>query len=179
VGIAPLTAGELWHLAEHGHLAFGLHADAVHGPHLSFGIPGVHGAYSVRLVNLTPMPLPARACLPFSDTSYIPPLLYRYKIERWARGIQKWVTVLALPAGGCEPLPLVRKVLWPGVPVDAVAWEATAARDGLHKGDRIRFTVFTDFTAGDGALLQGVATSQAIILTEEGTASDASQRAAE
>jgi hypothetical protein len=53
-------------MAEHGHVALGFHADAVYG-HLNFGIPGVSGAYSVRLVNLTPIPLLTRGCRLFRD----------------------------------------------------------------------------------------------------------------
>jgi len=171
-----MLLGEAWHLAGHGHLGVGLHADAIHEAARDFGIPGVSGAYSVQLVNLTPIPIPARACQKWSDTSYQPPPLYRYRIERWDHLKGEWVRVLALPHGGCGPLPTAWTVLWPGIPVTAVDWEATAARAGVHKGDRVRFKVFRDFGAPDGALLQLAAASRPVVMTEECTDPDTTYR---
>jgi hypothetical protein len=168
LAVGPLLLGEAWHLARYGHLGAGLHADAIHAAGTDFGIPGVTGAYSVELVNLTPIPIPARTCRLPSDTSFAP-LLYRYQIERSELGQTEWIKVLALPAGNCSPAPTVWTVLWPGVPVTAVQREATAARRGLHKGDRVRFTVFRDFRAPDGALVQLAAISQEVLMTEECT----------
>jgi hypothetical protein len=167
VAFLPLVAGEVRHVARYGHIACGIHADARYDSTMDFGIPGVSGAYSVRLVNLTPVPLLARACLPPSDTSYRP-LVFRYQVERWQPAEQHWDIVLGLKPGDCTPFPLVRTVLWPGVPVDGVGWEATAARKGIHKGDRVRFTVFTVFERPDDSLLQLAATTQDVTILEEG-----------
>jgi len=168
IAVGPVLLAEVWHLAHYGHVGGGLHADVVYDSSMSFGIPGVSGAYSVELVNLTPVPIPARTCRLPSDTSFAP-LLYRYSIERWEPSTAGWSTVLALPAGDCSPFPTVWAVLWPGVPVTAVQWEATAARAGLHKGDGIRFRVFRDFKAADTALVQLAATSKTVVMTEECT----------
>jgi hypothetical protein len=168
VAVGPLLAGEARHFARYGHLGAGLHADAVYDPAMNFGIPGVGGAYSVQLVNLTPIPIPARTCRPPSDTSFRP-LLYRYRIERKELRTAEWVNVLELPAGDCAPFPTAWKLLWPGLPVTAVQWEATAARKGLRKGDVVRFTVYRDFRAPDTSLLQIGATSQEVQMIEEST----------
>jgi hypothetical protein len=165
--IGPLFVGESAHLQGYGHLGVGLHADVVYDRNMNFGIPGVSGAYSVRLVNLTPLPIPVRACRRWSDTSFVPPPLYRFQIERWDYRHADWAKVLAVRAGDCAPLPAVWTVLWPGLPVTAVAWEASAARAGLHKGDLVRFTVFRDFHAEDGAGLQLAATTSEVVMTEE------------
>ena len=154
-----------------------MHADAVYDANMNFGIPGVSGAYSVQLVNLTPIPIPVRACRRPSDTSFEPPPLYRYRIERWDVRKTEWVKVLALPPGECSPLPTVWTVLWPGVPVTAVEWEATAAR-ALHKGDVVRFTVYRDYRAEDRAVLQLSATSPEVVMTEECTDPETAYRVA-
>jgi hypothetical protein len=177
LAVGPLLLGEAWHLARYGHLGAGLHADAIYDAGMNFGIPGVSGAYSVQLVNLTPIPIPARTCRPPSDTSF-EPLLYRYQIERWELRKIEWIKVAALPARDCSPFPTVWTVLWPGVPITAVQWEATAARTGLHKGDLVRFTLFRDFRAPNGALLQLAATSQEVVMTEECTDPDTAHRVA-
>jgi hypothetical protein len=176
--IGPVLVGEAAHLLRYGHLGTGLHADAVYDANMNFGIPGVSGAYSVQLVNLTPIPIPVRACRRPSDTSFDPPLLYRFQIERWDLHRAEWVQVLALPAGECSPLPAVWSVLWPGVPVTAVEWEATAARAGLHMGDAVRFTVFRDFRAADRAVFQLNARSSEVVMTEECTDPGAAYRVA-
>lgn len=169
LALGPVLTGEAAHLMVYGHLGAGLHADVVYDAHRNFGIPGVSGAYSVQWVNLTPIPVPARACRRPSDTSFEPPPLYRFHVERWDRGRTEWVKVLAPAARNCAPLPTVWTVLWPGVPATAVDWEATAARAGLHRGDSVRFMVFRDFGVEDRGLLQIAATSAAIVMTEEST----------
>jgi hypothetical protein len=169
LGLGPLLAGEMVHLLRYRHIGAGLHADVLYDANRNFGIPGVSGAYSVELVNLAPIPIPVRACRRPSDTSFVPPLLYRFRIERWDSRKAEWVAIVATRAGECAPLPTVWTVLLPGVPVTAVEWEATAARAGLHKGDLVRFKVLRDFEAEDAAALQLAATSSRVVMTEEYT----------
>jgi len=175
--LLPLTCGLLWHYWKEGHLAVGLHADAIYQAGMSFGIPGVNGAYSVQIVNLTPLPLFSQACLPPSDTSRRP-LLYRYRVEKWNSDSREWRPVAAIDPGDCAPFPVVRRILWPGVPVRGVDWEATAARKGLRKGDRVRFTVFSSFDIPDDGLFQHVASSAAFTIVEESSDPETNYRVA-
>jgi hypothetical protein len=49
----------------------------------------------------------------------------------------------------CPDEGLVTKVFGPGETMEVVEPEATGARDGLHKGDLVRFTVFASFNDRD------------------------------
>jgi hypothetical protein len=57
-----MTGGEVVHLLSRGHLGIGLHVDVLRNDTTGLGIPGIIGVCSARLVNLSPVPILARAC---------------------------------------------------------------------------------------------------------------------
>lgn len=157
--VGPVGVGELAHYAEFGHFAVGLHADAVMSRE-NDGAVYSHDLFSIRLVNLTPMPMTARLCSWPTDTTE-EVFLFRYDIERRS-GSGEWLPVLEVHARDCAPAWLARTVLWPGMPSIAVESLTAADLEGTQVGDHLRFRVFRDFS-GNGRRPFGTTSSEVVM----------------
>ena len=78
----------------------------------------------------------------------------------------------------CPGDALVTQALLPGETMEIVEPEATGAQDGLHKGDLVRFTVFTSFNESDDGWSQRVITSPTFIIEDEKLEPDVPYRVA-
>lgn len=166
--LGPLLVAEVAHLIRYGHAGLGLHADLVVDRDFNIGVPGILVGYAVRAVNLTPLPLLVRPCV--GPIEFGPGTLYRYRVEKWARGTGEWVDVIGFKPSDCTPYSVESHVWWPGQEIDAISWEATGAR--VDKGDRVRFRIFTLFDTQDDALFQMRVASEDFVTVDESTDKD-------
>jgi hypothetical protein len=106
--------------------------------------------YRVELSNFRLWPVTLTACEYLTDVAEFTGIDYPYAVQRWDSTSNNWQTIIGEnPEGFCYPVPLgrsetnvVRKLLWPGMSVDVMGWEATGARVPFKKGDMARFIVF-------------------------------------
>ena len=106
--------------------------------------------YWPRLSNYTLLPSKLAACNYVTD-AMDPGTEYPYAVQMWNASTNNWDTITDVdwenychPYGlGMIQTELVSKRLWPGMSVDVMDGEATAARAPLQKGDKFRFVVFT------------------------------------
>jgi hypothetical protein len=101
-----------------------------------------------------------------SDVTPFYEITYRYQVEKWESASGTGSKVMGI-SPECPGEELVGKAFGPGETMEIVESEATGARDGLHKGDLVRFTIFTSFNEGDGSLKQRLITSPAFIIEDE------------
>ena len=106
--------------------------------------------YSVRAVNLTPIPLPVQVCgFPTGGIRLAYPS-YRYRVEIWRREDPRWTTLEADGrAGDCSGVYPHQewRVWWPGASIEFLDWSATPDQ-------RLRFTVFVLSEWPDNSWLQ-------------------------
>ena len=133
------------------------------------GIPGIGTDYAVELHNYTFSPITLKGCQGPKDTSPYYEIIYRYQVERLDPVNGNWVEIAGIPAGQCPIEKLVSNEISPGQSLLAVDWEATAAREGFHKGDWARFRIYTSFNSEEGASDQTVVASPAFRIEEEVT----------
>ncbi|HJZ95852.1 MAG TPA: hypothetical protein VKE70_05060 [Candidatus Solibacter sp.] len=136
------------HRSTFGHDApLSLHADILVGDG-SIGIPGITKTYEGELTNLGFFPVPVARC-EYLDDTLTPGTMVAYRIERWNQSSARWDLVLDMNGPEfCKPYPLgivqarlTTKWLWPGQSL-RTGDEATAARDGIEKGDSVRFALY-------------------------------------
>ena len=121
----------------------------LHVESADLGIPGVTKVYNATITNHGSVPVPITHC-EFVDDTQTPGESVAYAIQRWNPPAQSWVEVLGTSRQRfCHPYPLgiiraklVRSLLWPRKSLE-IGEEATAARDGLNLGDKVRFVLFT------------------------------------
>jgi hypothetical protein len=135
----------------------------------SIGIPGIGSMYSAELCNYTFKPIQITGCKGPKDTSPYYEIFYRYEVQRWDPGNGNWIQVMGIPSGQCPKENVTLTDILPRRSLVAVDWEATAAREGFHKGDWARFRIFTSFNAEEGASDQMIVASPAFRIDEEAT----------
>jgi hypothetical protein len=149
----------------HHYVWFGVHAHILRES-ADIGIPGISNMYGATATNYTPMPILMRGCKGPSDVTPYYEITYRYQVEKWESASGTWSKIMAmLPK--CPDEELVTKTLLPGETMQIVEWEATGARDGLHKGDLARFSIFTSFNESDGGGKQLLIISPAFVIEDE------------
>jgi hypothetical protein len=134
------------------------HVYAVHGtPELrvyltvdkaDYGIPGVTKVYNAGIQNVGRGPAQVTRCNFVSDTATHESSV-AYAIQRWDKQSNTWHEFLGSSRKSfCHPYPLgmsqtklETQWFWPGQVLE-MGEEATAARDGLEIGDRVRFVLF-------------------------------------
>lgn len=157
---------EIFHRRTSGdYVGFGIHSHVVRES-VDIAIPGVGNMYSVTATNYTPLPILMHGCKGPSDVSPYYEITYRYQVEKWDSASGTWSKIMAIPPE-CPDAELVTEVMAPGETMEIVAPEATGARDGLHKGDLVRFTVLTSFNESDGGRSQRAITSSAFTIEDE------------
>jgi hypothetical protein len=149
---------------------FGVHTHILRES-ADIGIPGISNDYAVTASNCTLFPIQMRGCKEPRDTSPYYEILYRYQVEKWEPASGTWAQIMVVPPS-CPSEELVTTTLRPGNTMQVVEWEATGARDGFHKGDLARFSVFTSFNDGDDVPGQRLITSPAFIIEDEKLESD-------
>ena len=120
------------------------------------GIPGITKTYKPVLTNVGVKPVRVMRCNAIGDVMTRMTFLAD-AVQRWDESTNRWQTISGDTAQNfCKPAALSiisGKVnggwLWPRQSWEAEE-EATAARDGFHKGDKARFVVFLS-KAGDFA----------------------------
>jgi hypothetical protein len=120
---------------------------------VDIGIPGISNDYAATVSNFTPFPIQMRGCKGPSDTSPYYEIVYRYQVEKWQPATGTWAKIMAVPPS-CPNEDLVTTTLGPGKTMQIVEWEATGARDGLEKGNMVRFSVFAAFNDANDAPMQ-------------------------
>ena len=133
---------------------------------MDIAIPGVANMYKMTATNYTPAPILMHGCKGPSDISPFYEITYRYQVEKWESASGTWKKIMAIPPE-CPGADLVTKAIATGETMEIVALEATGARDGLHKGDLVRFTVFTSFNESDDGRSQRLITSPTFIIEDE------------
>lgn len=146
---APLLVGEAFHRWHQGHLGLGFHTDfetVEYGPGISGG-PG----FVMTVTNLTPVPLPTRACIEHTDTGVR--MGYRYRLDRWISHSSRWQQEISKEIPCDWPQRSEWQVVWPGETVGLLNHQ-DAAGLSIAVGDRFRYTVFTLFDWPDDSWLQ-------------------------
>jgi hypothetical protein len=149
----------------HHYVGFGIHTHILKES-VDIAIPGVSNMYAVTATNYTPLPILMHGCKGPSDVSPFYEVLYRYQVEKWESSTATWTKIMAVTPG-CPNEELVTTTLLPGKTMQIVEPEATGARDGLHKGDLVRFTVFTSFNESDDGSKQQLITSPTFFIEDE------------
>jgi hypothetical protein len=101
--------------------------------------------------NLTPVPLPTRACIEHTDVGVRTG--YRYRLDRWIPSTSSWQQEVSKQVPCDWPLRSEWQVLWPGATVWLLKHQDTAGLS-VAAGDRFRYTVFTLFDWPDDNWLQ-------------------------
>ena len=135
----------------------------------SYGIPGVGSVYAAQMYNYTFSPITLRGCQGPKDTSPYYEIIYRYEVQRWDLASGNWTKIMSIPPGQCPPEKVVSNKISPTQSLLVIDWEATAAREGFHKGDWARFRIFTLFNSEDGAPDQILFASPPFRIDEEVT----------
>ena len=143
------------HVGQFGHPPpYGLHSDIVVSNY-SIGIPGINKLYEAHLFNFSSFPMVVQTCDFLTDAG-APGIELAYVVQKWDENSRTWTNLNDI-AGGfyCGPVPLskisarpIKRILMPGQSL-FTNFEATAAREGFHKGDRARFIVFTRLDMSD------------------------------
>jgi len=154
----------------HHFVWFGVHTHILKES-ADIGIPGISNDYAATASNYTPFPIQLRGCKGPRDTSPYFEIIYRYQVEKWESATGTWTKIMVVPPS-CPNEDLVTTTLRPGKTMQIVEWEATGARDGLHKGDLARFSVFTSFNENEGGPGQRSITSPAFTIEDERLKSD-------
>lgn len=170
VVFAVIGIEALHHRTWHHYVWFGIHTHVLR-ERVDIAIPGVSNMYAVTATNYTPLPIRMHGCKGPSDVTPFCEITYRYQVEKWESASGTWNKIMAIPPE-CPGEELVTKAFGPGETMEIVESEATGARDGLHKGDLVRFTVFTSFNESDDSLKQRLITSPAFIIEDEKLESD-------
>jgi hypothetical protein len=121
----------------------------VHVEKADLGIPGITKVYDASVTNYGRVPVRVIRC-DFIDDTMSHGVEVAYAIQRWDEKAKQWQQILgASRKSFCHPYPLgviranLRTAwLWPGHSL-SIGEEATAARDDLKIGDRVRFVIFT------------------------------------
>lgn len=158
----------------HHYVWFGVHTHTLRES-VDIGIPGVSNMYSVTATNYTPFPILMHGCKGPSDVSPFYEITYRYQVEKWESASGRWSKITRIPPD-CPGEDLVTKTFWPLETMEIVESEATGARDGLHKGDLARFTVFTSFNEDDDGWKQRVLTPPTFFIEDEKVKSEVNYR---
>jgi hypothetical protein len=116
---------------------------------VEYGIPGITKVYDAFLENTGSGPVRVTRCDFLSDGGDWEQVL-AYAVQRWSNSSQRWEEIAGTSREKfCHPYPLgmsrthlKRMWFWPGQ-VLSIGEEATAARDGIKIGDKLRFVVFT------------------------------------
>jgi len=153
------------HRTWHHYFSFGIHTHLLRES-VDIAIPGVSNDYAVTATNYTPLPILMQGCKGPSDVSPFYEITYRYQVEKWESASGTWIKIMAIPPE-CPEEDLVTKVFGPGETMEVVEPEATGARDGLHKGDLVRFTVFASFNDRDDDWNQRPIISPTFIIEDE------------
>ncbi|MGH9870916.1 MAG: hypothetical protein ACRD9S_00345 [Pyrinomonadaceae bacterium] len=165
VVFAVIGIEALHHRTWHHYFWFGIHTHILRES-VDIAIPGVSNMYAVTATNYTPLPILMHACKGPSDVSPFYEITYRYQVEKWESASGTWSKIMAIPPE-CPDEDLVTKAFGPGETMEIVEMEATGARDGLHNGDLVRFTVFTSFNDSDDDWKQRPIISPAFIIEDE------------
>ena len=165
VVLAVMGIEGVHHRTWNDYFSFGIHAHLLRES-VDIAIPGVSNSYAVTATNYTPLPIVMYGCKGPSDTSPFYEIMYRYQVEKWESASGTWSKIMAIPPE-CPDEDLVTKTLRPGETMEIVGPEATGARDGLHKGDLARFTVFTSFNDGDAGSKQRLIISPVFVIEDE------------
>ena len=155
----------LHHRTWHHYFSFGIHTHLLRES-VDIAIPGVSKDYAVTATNYTPLPILMHGCKGPSDISPFYEVTYRYQVEKWESASGTWIKIMAIPPA-CPEEDLVTKAFGLGETMEIVESEATGARDGLHKGDLVRFTVFTSFNDSDDDRKQRPIISPSFIIEDE------------
>lgn len=113
------------------------------------GIPGITKVYDAKIINYGHIPVRITRC-DFIDDTGTRGMDVAYAIQRWDDEANEWQQILgASRKTFCHPYPLGvihanlrTALLWPGQSL-SIGEEATAARNDLSIGDRVRFVIFT------------------------------------
>ena len=165
VVFAVIGIEALHHRTWHHYFSFGIHTHLLRES-VDIAIPGVSNMYSVTATNYRPLPILMHGCKGPSDVSPFYEITYRYQVEKWESASGKWSKIMAIPPE-CPDEDLVTKTFGPGETMEIVESEATGAQDGLHKGDLVRFTIFTSFNESDDGWKQRLIISPAFIIEDE------------
>ena len=151
---------EVYHLVTRGHFGLGLHSDV-----MSWNDTRGVRYYSLWAVNLTPFPVPVRACVAASDAG----------MQTYYRDGLQWITdgrptprpVWSFPSV-CDGLGQPTwSVWWPGASVNLMLGRMLPPRP---EGDRLRFVAVTLFDWEDDYWLQFRVVSEEIDLSDYGQA---------
>ena len=165
VVFAVIGIEALHHRTWHHYFSFGIHTHLLRQS-VDIAIPGVSNDYAVTATNYTFLPILMQGCKGPSDVSPFYEITYRYQVEKWESASGTWMKIMAIPPE-CPEEDLVTKVFGPGETMEVVEPEATGARDGLHKGDLVRFTVFASFNDKDDDWNQRRIISPVFIIEDE------------
>lgn len=165
VVFAVIGIEALHHKTWHHYFSYGIHTHLLRES-VDIGIPGVSNDYAVTATNYTPLPILMRGCKGPSDVSPFYEITYRYQVEKWESTSGTWGKIMAIPPE-CPEEDLVNKTLRPGETMEIVEPEATGARDGLHKGDLARFTIFASFNDSDAGSKQRLIISPVFVIEDE------------
>ena len=144
LGIAAL---EIHHRVRYGHfVGYGIHVDVAESSG-DIGVPGIKTFYAAQVSNYTLFPLNLVGWEYRSDFLGAPPSFgCRFQIQKLSPQDVHWIVVMDFKPAGTSQFPVVIKKLYPLgsiVPMERLP----AAVDSLRKGDRVRFAVFTNFSA--------------------------------
>lgn len=162
---AVIGIENLHHRTGHHYFWCGVHTHILKES-VDIAIPGVRNMYAVTATNYTPSRILMHGCKGPSDVSPFYEITYRYQVEKWEAASGTWSKIMAIPPE-CPSEDLVTKAFRPGETMEIVESEATGARDGLHRGDLVRFTVFTSFNESDDGWKQRSIISPAFIIEDE------------
>ncbi len=152
VGLTALSfwgASNLYRFSSHARRRETLRAQLI-VTNANIGIPGITKMYEAKITNVGRLPVLVSRCN-FLDDTLSPGTMVAYAVQRWDQAARRWVMVVEWSQSEfCKPYPLgivkanlVNAWLWPGQSL-STGEEATAARQGLHRGDTARFVVFTN-----------------------------------
>ena len=110
----------------------------LHVENVDLGIPGISKVYGASITNYGLLPVRVTRCNFVSDTG-TPGVSIAYAIQKWDDKTKGWRQVLGASRYCGE---LRAAWLWPGQSL-SIGEEATAARDDMNIGDRVRFVIFT------------------------------------
>jgi hypothetical protein len=120
----------------------------LHVEKADLGIPGITKVYDASITNYGRIPVRVTRC-DFIDDTMTHGEDVAYAIQRWDEKAKQWKQIRgASRKSFCHPYPLgviranLRTAwLWPRQSL-SIGEEATAARDDLNIGDRVRFVIF-------------------------------------
>lgn len=184
IAVFGITRGyqKTWedHVVQYGHEPpRGIHVDLVEEKG-SIGIPGVNHLYEAHLFNFSYFPALVEECYFIDDVGWRSSKI-AYRVQKRGSASDEWQSVggdtgeyFCKTYFGVNGAKTITSLLMPGE-MRSTSWEATAGREGLKKGDSIRFVVLTRIHSTSDSDF-GSYPTQTIILKEESEDKDTQYR---